>query len=110
MISKELFEAVTGWLDDTEDISHHKQKIGYKKCKYNVYELAHKCKEWADKQKDCFSIVSGKVPNNYYCCIEVRFAWLGTADYERYFRADTEPEAVFMACEWILEEQKKGME
>ena len=65
----------------------------------NVYELAHKCKEWAF---DKFGIqVSSEIGEDS----KVDKFW--TANFklndEHYsFWALTEPEAIFKACEWIM--------
>lgn len=57
----------------------------------NIYELANKCKEWA--------FIQGYALNSNfrgYCDI------CDTGFLEG-FEAETEPEAIFKACEWILE-------
>lgn len=66
----------------------------------NIYELAHKCKEWADKQN--FAIKS--------------YIWFGKGKsiftdledkvYSTMFDAETEPEAIIKACEWILQNKE----
>ena len=68
--------------------------------------LSNKCEEWAVKQENCFAIVSGKLPDNYFCCVQYKFAWIGTDDFEKYFRTDTKSEAIFKACEWILKDKR----
>ena len=76
--------------------------------KINVYELAHKCKEWA-------------LNKGYYLRAEQGFnykdnlqwtAFLNTnmddgADYVDYWN-NTEPEAIFKACEWILKQKENN--
>jgi hypothetical protein len=74
---------------------------------YSIHAIANKCEEWATKQENCFAIVSGKLPDNYFCCVQYKFHWLGTDDFEKYFRAKTKPEAIFKACQWILENKTK---
>lgn len=70
----------------------------------NIYELAHKCKEWAD--------------NRGYIVVAYISDSKGWADlkYERNFkqvhdlstfRAETEVEAIFAACQWILDNKDK---
>ena len=78
----------------------------------NIYELAHKCKEWAMKKG--FQIISGLSDEpayrssdekayakiNYYSEDEI-----GNREYkDMYFMANSEVEAVIKASEWILKE------
>lgn len=103
MISKELLSEILG-----SDI-YLKQEAydGYMEYS-NIYELAHKCKEWAfnqkllDRKPDIYSglwkgISSGRT---MYRCI----LFLSIKRGKEKFEADTEPEAIFKACEWILKE------
>ncbi len=73
----------------------------------NIYELAHKCKEWAvnlSPNKHALSsyprwgdIRNYKKTNGfYYICQHL----VSGAQFE----AETEPEAIFKACEWLLNE------
>ena len=74
-------------------------------CHINIYELAHKCKEWA-KSKGFF-ILSGydntetpeAIINHIYsesgCCCDGAF------------EADTEPDAIFKACQWMLDNKRR---
>ena len=64
----------------------------------NIYELANRCKEWAHSQN--FMIQS------YLYNTKARADLLSSCDVDEKFQADTEPEAVFRACEWILKEQQ----
>jgi len=58
----------------------------------NIYELAHKCKEWA--YKNGYELMSSIA----YCCIDHKsFA------ESVFFTEDTEPETIFKACQWILD-------
>ena len=73
----------------------------------NVNELANKCKEWANKNDlyllsglhtdlkhgkgTCYIFQTGVMPSDMHLAI--------------CFISDTEPEAIFKACEWILEQQ-----
>jgi hypothetical protein len=59
----------------------------------NIYELAHKCKEWA------YSI--GYVLNSNsksYCDV-------CDTGFITGFEATTEPDAIFKACQWILDNE-----
>ena len=59
----------------------------------NVYELAHKCKEWAKDKKYPISSLVGSQCNN---------CQFPESSSGAVFYGDTEPEAIFKACEWIL--------
>lgn len=70
----------------------------------NIYELAHKCKEWA-KLKHFIDIDSH--------CDCARWGAKATSHngrpsvfYEQVFIGSTEPEAIFKACECILSQKK----
>ncbi len=76
----------------------------------NIYELAHKCKEWAVNlrpNKHAFSSyprwgdLRNYKKNNgfYYICQHL----VSGAQFE----AESEPEAIFKACEWILTKDSK---
>ena len=73
----------------------------------NIYELAHKCKEWAYIQG---YVIFSKIRLNssYASCY---FDIIGKHDYEddyhNDFRAECEPEAIFKACQWILDRNSK---
>ena len=64
----------------------------------NIYELAHKCKEWAHSRN--FMIQS------YLYNTKARADLLSSCDVDEKFIADTEPEAIFKACEWILKAKR----
>jgi hypothetical protein len=66
----------------------------------NIYELAHKCKEWAWSKN--FRLTSGiwDSDNKYTCDI---FTENAIYQEEHHENGDTEPEAIFKACQWILE-------
>ena len=57
----------------------------------NIYELAHKCKEWAIKND--FFIFSG-YNGNYNCFVN---------NSGNRFYGDSESESIFKACQWILD-------
>ena len=102
IISKELLSEVLGFSID--NCWNDGNLIVWKEdgmSEINVFELAHKCKEWA-KSKD-FDIYSGYdsdiVDGMYFCTIDrydisiIRFA-----EYSY-----SEVEAIFKACQWLLE-------
>ena len=73
----------------------------------NIYELAHKCKEFAFKQG--YEIQSRIMSNDHQkrgnCCIlKVEYEYESCIKIEN---AKTEPEAIFKACQWILENKDK---
>jgi len=107
MISKELLSEVLGCkLDIDEQLQpndiEYIEKVGSKLYyRYiNIYELMHKCKEWA-------------LLNDYSCMSRPRLfgGWLselmsGYGVEDTQFDADSEPEAVFKCCQWILENKE----
>jgi len=113
MINKELLSEVFGkdvlWLEFTSEygfdaieyeVKDETQRGNRFQDIINIHELAYKCKKWALNQDivifsfidhcgDAFArLSSGVLPKigGTYC-------------------ADTEPEAIFKACEWILEQK-----
>lgn len=64
----------------------------------NIYELAHKCKEWAIGEHDCelLSCIGSK--DRAICDI---YSDKYNCKFTHY--ADTEPEAIFAACQWIID-------
>lgn len=68
----------------------------------NIHVLAHKCKEWAYKQG--YVILSGHSAYGigvFFCSCK---GWL-SENYDKRIEINhnTEPEAIFKACQWILE-------
>lgn len=71
---------------------------------YNIHELANKCKEWA-VIKQSYNVASLLDYSGYACIIRQEpITFLNT---ERRYRARTEPEAIFMACQWILDNRSE---
>ena len=79
----------------------------------NIYELAKKCKEWAYTNK--YRLSSGQHRLNtkqehyinnqiasYFCSVY----YITNDDSDIQIDANTEPEAIIKACEWILEQNK----
>lgn len=70
----------------------------------NIYELAHKCKEWAklkyfidiDSHSGCARWGAEAVSHN----------GRPSVFYEQVFIGRTETDAIFKACEWIMEQTK----
>lgn len=83
----------------------------------NIYELAHKCKEWAIKQSNrenrIIYVEITQIYTIFYksrdkvsCCIHYFYEDKKSAAGKE-FIANTEYESIFKACEWILKEVKK---
>ena len=78
----------------------------------NIYEFAYKCKEWIlnQKNKDCFYIADQFSLNiesqmgviKYFWCVLLK----NNSRVSPEFKADSEFEAIFLACEWILDQNK----
>lgn len=67
----------------------------------NIYELAHKCKEWAGWHdlKKWYQLQSGQFisASTWECELRLQDKFIDI------FQADSEPEAIFKACQYILE-------
>ena len=111
MISKELLSDVLG--EDVSGVSIIGNVVNYTIEDYeteedgelvyvdigqniNTYELAHKCKEWAYKQ--------GLIIENFFAFGDARCRVYNTK-WEEIYKCvmDTESEAIFKACQWILD-------
>ena len=123
-ISKELLSEVLGftvverYIEDTVSFG---LQIAYKDTKdewayINIYELAYKCKEWAfyAYKISVSSFKSGsfylkefnKIKDNSEYWVELDNASIDceiNIDDSGIFKSYSEPEAVFKACQWILE-------
>lgn len=79
----------------------------------NVYELAYKCKEWALKQNCSIESTYRNTIGLAWVVYNVKydgydkFGIKHEHTYKKEFHSDTEPEAIFKACEWILENKDK---
>ena len=109
-ISKELFNEVMGNVSDIYNMKVVNDYLfwdnGYSN-QINIYELAHKCKEWAFTKG--YIVISGATTSNDWCSTickvikenpyieEVSHTW-----------EQTEVEAIFKACEWILHKTKES--
>jgi len=113
MISKELSSEVLdglneGWsiLDYYTDknevcISFVKDNIEFDEEIINIHELAHKVKEWAIKIE--YQLISFQGFNKkWYADIE----WEQHVRRKKSFSASTEPEAIFKAGQWILDNKE----
>ena len=99
MISEELLKRVMN-LKRIDDIYVEDNLLYF--CELNrginVYELAHKCKEWAWNNGYMLNTVILRADMQTWYCEDdyrtTRSTW----------KAKTEVEAIFKACEWILKE------
>ena len=123
MISKELLSKIYGvenlesWFSFLENYEIFTRE-DLENVDINIYELSYLCREWA-KTKDyqvsaCRPIVQddeGKAVINYWYKAYIHKFELGTySGPEQVLNVDincsSEPEAIFKACEWILEQLK----
>lgn len=117
MISKELLEKVLDFTSGNvfiKEIETRNNDIEYL-CNVggwnllNIYELAHKCKEWAIKQG--YSLCScihddGSYERYYSICDILKPLYDSSCLFDTLLKtteANTEPEAIFKACEYIME-------
>ena len=121
MISKELFKEVLGndynprfyeWAEVVDnnfctyydcgnyDSQGRPTGLGYE---INIYELANICKKWADKNNFLVYSTSGD-NSSAESYVSSLFDLAGTNN--KYFRADSEPEAIFLACKWVLDNKE----
>jgi len=73
--------------------------LGYE---INIYELMHMMKEWAEKKG---YILQSHIIGDSVCKISKITNYSPYIDTLEILNANTEPEAVTKACEWILEQQ-----
>ena len=107
-ISKELLSEVLNlnitYIERCNNSIIYKISVYDREEEINIYELAHKCKEWAYTQG---YILFSKIRLNSSLA-SCYFDTMGKHDYEdgyhNDFRAESEPEAIFKACDYILKE------
>jgi hypothetical protein len=118
MINKKLFETVIGF--EVVEFEQNINTIRYYPASYprakcidwkpdlisiNIYELAHKCKEWAKNlEYDLYSSCNGICALSFG---EYRGVWNNFPTAEFYVK-DNELESIFEACEFIID-NKKGV-
>ena len=85
-----------GFKTDNKDFTHL----------INIYELAHKCKKWANKKY--FIDIDSHSGCARWGAEAVSHNGRPSVFYEQVFIGRTEPEAIFKACEWIMEQTKCG--
>ena len=115
MISKELLNEVLGdiisvihGIDKGNELLFHLESNSVLH-NINIYELAHKCKEWAfHRHYELSTWKTTKEPKSEYGnskwnekMIE-KTRWVTSLGLHYTF-AETEPESIFKACQWILD-------
>ncbi len=106
MISKELLSEIENVGVNVFEVEHIGNNILYEwilpennkvqKDKINVYELAHKCKEYV------------RIHSKFDIGSMIGEAWIFESDIlYKEFTAPTEVEAIFKACEWVYNEIKQ---
>ena len=111
MISNELLTEVVGLCCGVKSIRNSEVVYWFncidevRESSINIYELAYLCKEWASKHH--YSVMSGWEMTH----------WGGAYRVDVFRNSDnilfsmstvkTEPEAIFRACEWILDQVTK---
>ena len=83
-----------GILEENDNISYFN---------INIYELAHKCKEWASEQGYILLSKPRTNSSKATCCFDINGRHDYEDDFHNDFRADSEQQAVFDACQWILD-------
>ena len=117
IISKELYEEIqkdyinfesitqdeyiTEYNEEDEEVEYINKYTLYAEDSINIYRLLHKCKEWCKKDLT----INYRKDNEYRKgWVEVIVKYDETSVFaNKPFKADTEPEAIFKACQWILE-------
>lgn len=122
MITKELLSNVldkeivnvADQLDEYNMLYWDEQNTDYLKCRLNVYELVHKCKEWAMSKGFIIltyihEMAGAKREGESYYNVDVdyhsnksKFGNLAFSD-----TAKEEPEAIFKGCQFILNQIKE---
>ena len=71
----------------------------------SIYQLANMCKEWAFKQKFPYCITS-RIIDDYKGKWEAETGYGFGVPASVDFIADSEPAAIFLACEWIMKQKE----
>ena len=68
----------------------------------NIYELAHKCKRYMYEKGWLFQVRTG----NELSVVDIANSEKRELFFRKQVDANTEPEAIFKACEWILKQKE----
>lgn len=116
-MSKELFEDITGFLDDVEELAFQKSgNFGYKRKNFSIHDLGFKIKEWANTQGKRGYSIESRVQGTLG---EARAVWYekGHIDYHGqsfelyrdsgWFKSEgnNEVQAIINVAEWIKEKK-----
>ena len=113
MISKELLSEVIGYKVDyiassgNTYIGFHTEMGGKN---INIYELAHKCKEWALSKGYYISLIIDE-DDKTKCRYVLNLSWNDGYEVDFIIASEpysTETEAIIKACEWILDNIKES--
>lgn len=111
MISKELLTEILGIeilsskpVNQTSTMTYKFYEFGeLRESSINIYELAYLCKKWAYTKDylidSCFYL---HLPEG-----QIHVFWQSRSNWRIEFGGNTEPEAVFDACQWIFEQINK---
>ena len=99
LITKSLFDAVYNCdISKDDDVLRYYNRI-------NIYTFAFKCKECALSKE--YIINSGATTSNDWCCTIYKIIKENPYIKElSHTWEQSEPEAIFKACNWILENSK----
>jgi len=105
MISKELLSEVLGEDFEILSIGKHFVKIrhleAYTSVEWCIHKVAHECKEWAFNNNMMFDIRWHTNVNPF------RISVMTYGKDSQFFVGGTEPEAVFLATQWLLDNKEK---
>jgi len=104
-ISKELLSEVLGFEVSSVYVAPNdtfvEAQSEYSDERVNIHELAHKCKEWALINH---TFIESGLP---YKTRATAAVFNSDEGFLEGFEADTEPEAIFKACKWLLANTKE---
>ena len=74
----------------------------------NIYEFAHKCKEWAfQEHKVDFEIIRMKDVKNYgKVFVRIHTIHTNSINGEEFYPFSIEPEGVIKACQWLFDNKR----
>ena len=104
MISKELLSDVLGY-DADPSLVIEVRGDGIYSPGINIYELAHKCKEWVAK-RDLVLVSYVREKRNSKLKGFARIENHQGLEITEEYCENIEPEAIFKACQWILDNKE----
>jgi len=119
MISKELLDTVLRTNVQQDDYYLKNNFLSYSYCRsdnewiskeINIYELVHKCKEWAKYKGYYIHSSVGDASWGHFeftPTAKIQSSRDGFLNIDS-FMGETEPEAIFKACEWILKRKENN--